>query len=87
VLTLPYTRIQGVLSHNGRWWFGSSAASGYLYYWVSGSTTAWRYPWVSSAEGLSYWEDPNNPDLIWSLREYTGQRNVFHVQQQYYSHS
>ncbi|HEY8371140.1 MAG TPA: hypothetical protein VIL00_00180 [Pseudonocardiaceae bacterium] len=81
-LSVPYVGVQGVVSHNGRWWFASSREK-QLHYWVPGSA-ARTYSWVSWCESLSYWEDPNKPDLLWSLRENAGDRSVFAVEQQYY---
>jgi hypothetical protein len=82
-LSVPYHRVQGVVSHNGRWWWGSSGEK-LLYHWVPGQASTTTHPWVSWCEGLSYWEDAANPDLLWSLRENTGDRSVFVVQQQNY---
>jgi hypothetical protein len=81
-LQLPWYKLNGVASHNGRWWFASSGAK-QLYYWTpsAGSTT---YGWVSGAESISYWEDDTNPDLLWSLMEGVGNRNVFAVTQATY---
>ncbi|MFE7188100.1 hypothetical protein [Kitasatospora sp. NPDC057541] len=39
---------------------------------------------MGGGEGLSYWEDATNPDLLWSLQETTGSRNVFAVTQATY---
>lgn len=81
-LQLPWFNLNGVASHNGRWWFNSSGAK-QLHYWTptTGPTT---YPWVSSGESLSYWEDTTNPDLLWTLQESPGARNVFAVEQASY---
>ncbi len=82
-LSVPYVHVQGVVSHNGRWWFASSSAKT-LYYWVPGSAAS-SYAWVSWCESLSYWEDPNTADLLWTLRENKGDRNVFAVHQASFS--
>ncbi|MBB4910875.1 hypothetical protein [Actinophytocola algeriensis] len=81
-LQLPWYNLNGVASHNGRWWFASSGQK-QLYYWTptAGSTT---YGWVSGAESISYWEDDTNPDLLWTLQEGVGNRNVFAVTQATY---
>lgn len=81
-LQLPWYKINGVASHNNRWWFNSSGQK-QLYYWTpaAGATT---YGWVSSGESISYWEDTTNPDLLWTLQEGAGNRNVFAVQQSAY---
>jgi hypothetical protein len=81
-LQLPWYNLNGVASHNGRWWFNSSGQKK-LYYWTSaaGSTT---YSWVSSGESISYWEDATNADLLWTLQEGSGSRNVFAVNQASY---
>ncbi|MET0133508.1 MAG: hypothetical protein ABW215_07930 [Kibdelosporangium sp.] len=78
-LQLPWYNINGLASHNNRWWFASSGQK-QLYYWTpsAGSTT---YGWVSGAESISYWEDTTNPDLLWTLQEGVGNRNVFAVLQ------
>lgn len=78
-LQLPWFKLNGVASHNGRWWFMSSGAK-QLYYWTpsAGSQT---YAWVGGGESISYWEDTTNPDLLWSLQETVGHRNVFAVEQ------
>jgi hypothetical protein len=81
-LQLPWYKLNGVASHNGRWWFNSSGDKK-LYYWTptAGSST---YTWVSGGESISYWEDSTNPDLLWSLQETQGNRNVFAVEQASY---
>ena len=78
-LQLPWYNLNGVASHNRRWWFNSSGAKK-LYYWTpaAGSST---YNWVTGGESISYWEDTTNPDLLWSLQEPIGHRNVFAVEQ------
>jgi hypothetical protein len=81
-LQLPWYNINGVASHNGRWWFNSSGQK-QLYYWAS-DTGAHTYSWVSSGESISYWEDDTNPDLLWTLQEGAGSRNVFAVEQATY---
>jgi hypothetical protein len=82
-LRLPWYNLNGVASHNGRWWFNSSGQK-QLYYWTT-TTGSVTYPWVSSGESLSYWEDTTNPDLLWTLQEGAGNRNVFAVGQVGYS--
>lgn len=81
-LRLPWYKLNGVASHNGRWWFYSSGQK-QLYYWTpaAGSTT---YSWVGAGESISYWEDATNPDLLWTLQEGAGSRNVFAVTQATY---
>jgi hypothetical protein len=81
-LQLPWYNLNGVASHNGRWWFNSSGQK-QLHHWTpsAGPTT---YSWVSGGEGISYWEDATNPDLLWTLQEGTGNRNVFAVEQAAY---
>ncbi|MFF0293017.1 hypothetical protein ACFYST_07470 [Kitasatospora sp. NPDC004614] len=81
-LMLPWYHLNGVASHNGRWWFNSSGEK-QLYYWTptAGPST---FAWVGGGESLSYWEDATNPDLLWSLQETTGGRNVFAVTQATY---
>jgi hypothetical protein len=81
-LRLDWYNLNGVASHNGRWWFASSGQK-QLYYWASGTGQA-TYSWVSGAESISYWEDDTNPDLLWSLTESQGSRNVFAVEQATY---
>jgi hypothetical protein len=81
-LQLPWYNLNGVASHNGRWWFNSSGAKR-LYYWTA-STGPHTYSWVSGGESISYWEDATNPDLLWSLQETLGHRNVFAVEQATY---
>ena len=82
-LSVPYEHVQGVVSHNGRWWFASSSAKT-LYYWTPGAS-ATAHAWVSWCESLSYWEDATKADLLWTLRENHGDRDVFSVEQQNYS--
>ncbi|HEX6501298.1 MAG TPA: hypothetical protein VF054_20035 [Micromonosporaceae bacterium] len=82
-LQLPWYHLNGVASHNGRWWFNSSGAK-QLYYWTP-SVGPHTYSWVSGGESISYWEDASNPDLLWSLRETLGHRDVFAVQQASYN--
>ncbi len=82
-LTLPWYKINGVGSHNGRWWFNSSGAK-ILYYWSPREGSAahdWNLPF---GESISYWEDPNGADLLWTLQEGKGNRNVFAVKQATY---
>ncbi|OLF12364.1 hypothetical protein BLA60_10385 [Actinophytocola xinjiangensis] len=81
-LQLPWYKLNGVGSHNGRWWYYSSGAK-QLYYWTptAGSTT---YSWVSLGESISYWEDETEPDMLWTLQEGAGNRNVFAVKQANY---
>ncbi|MFE4392970.1 MULTISPECIES: hypothetical protein [Streptomycetaceae] len=82
-LQLPWYNLNGVASHNGRWWFNSSGQKK-LYYWTptAGAST---FAWVGGGESLSYWEDATGPDLLWSLQESAGGRNVFAVTQSTYS--
>ena len=82
-LALPWYNLNGVASHNGRWWFNSSGAKK-LYYWTPGAASQ-TYAWVSGGESISYWEDADGPDLLWSLQETLGHRNVFAVEQGSYS--
>ena len=82
-LALPWYNLNGVASHNGRWWFDSSGAKK-LYYWTPGAA-AQTYGWVSGGESISYWEDATGADLLWSLQEPLGHRNVFAVKQASYS--
>jgi hypothetical protein len=86
-LKINHNGINGVVSHNGRWWFAQSAGGGNpnLFYWTPSMSTATAYPWVGSPESLSYWESSTGPDLLWNLREGTGNRNVFAVEQRDYS--
>lgn len=82
-LQLPWYKINGVASHNARWWYMSSGAR-QLYYWTpaAGSHT---YAWVGGGESISYWEVAGTePDLLWSLQETVGHRNVFAVTQATY---
>jgi hypothetical protein len=81
-LQLPWYNLNGVASHNNRWWFNSSGQKK-LYHWTpsAGATT---YSWVGSGESISYWEDTTNPDLLWTLQEGVGNRNVFAVTQSTY---
>ncbi|GAA4248175.1 hypothetical protein GCM10022255_027080 [Dactylosporangium darangshiense] len=81
-LQLPWYKLNGVASHNGRWWFNSSGSK-QLYYWTP-ADGAHTYAWVGGGESISYWEDDANPDLLWSLQETVGHRNVFAVTQATY---
>lgn len=78
-LRLPWYNLNGVASHNWRWWFLSSGAKK-LRYWTP-STGMHAYNWVAGGESISYWEDPDKPDLLWSLQEKRGHRNVFSLKQ------
>lgn len=82
-LEVPLHYLNGVGSHNGRWWFNSSRHKT-LSHW-SGSGDLSTYPWVSWGQSLSYWEDEDGPDLLWSLTEGEGFRAVFAVKQGDYS--
>ena len=81
-LQLSWYNLNGVASHNGRWWFASSGQK-QLYYWTPSAGQA-TYSWVGGAESISYWEDTTNPDLLWTLQEGVGNRNVFAVEQAAY---
>ena len=81
-LQLPWYKLNGVASHNGRWWFNSSGSK-QLYYWTP-SAGPHTYAWVSGGESISYWEDATEADLLWSLQESVGHRNVFAVKQASY---
>ncbi|WP_406637484.1 hypothetical protein [Amycolatopsis sp. WGS_07] len=81
-LQLPWYNLNGVASHNGRWWFNSSTQK-QLYYWAPNAGPA-THSWVSYGESISYWEDPTDADLLWSLQEGKGNRNVFAVKQATY---
>jgi hypothetical protein len=82
-LRLPWYKLNGVASHNGRWWVNSSGGKK-LYSWAPGVTPK-AYGWVGGGESISYWEDASKPDLLWSLQETVGHRNVFAVEQASYS--
>jgi hypothetical protein len=81
-LRLPWYNLNGVASHNSRWWFASSGAKK-LYYWAPATGSA-TFNWVGGAESISYWEDATEADLLWSLQETVGHRNVFAVGQASY---
>jgi hypothetical protein len=81
-LQLPWYNLNGVASHNGRWWFNSSGQKK-LYYWTPAAGPS-TFSWVGSGESLSYWEDDTEADLLWSLQEGAGSRNVFAVTQATY---
>lgn len=81
-LQLPWYNLNGVASHNNRWWFNSSGQKK-LYYWTPATGPA-THTWISSGESLSYWEDATNADLLWTLQEGVGNRNVFAVTQATY---
>ena len=81
-LRLPWYNLNGVASHNSRWWFASSGAKK-LYYWAPATGSA-TFNWVGGAESISYWEHDTEPDLLWSLQETVGHRNVFAVEQASY---
>ncbi|GIH15038.1 hypothetical protein [Rugosimonospora africana] len=81
-LQLPWYQLNGVASHNSRWWFDSSGAK-QLYYWTP-ATGSHTYAWVGGGESISYWEDNTSADLLWSLQETRGHRDVFAVTQATY---
>ncbi len=78
-LEVPLHYLNGVGSHNGRWWFNSSRHKTLSYWPGEGALTT--YPWVSWGQSLSYWEDADGPDLLWSLTEGEGFRAVCAVKQ------
>ncbi|HLL64943.1 MAG TPA: hypothetical protein VK453_04240 [Micromonosporaceae bacterium] len=82
-LRLSWYKINGVASRNGRWWFYSSGDKN-LYYWAP-ATGQKTFSWVGGGESISYWEDATKADLLWSLQEHPGHRNVFAVEQARYS--
>ncbi|MFC0673384.1 hypothetical protein [Brachybacterium hainanense] len=82
-LEVPLQNLNGVGSHNRRWWFNDSRRKT-LHHWT-GKGAMSSYAWVSWGQSLSYWEDPDGPDLLWSLREEVGDRTVFAVKQADYS--
>ncbi len=78
-LRLPWCGLNGVASHNGRWWFNSSSGRT-LYNWTPAGG-AYSYPWAGG-ESISSWEAAgSDPDLPWTLQEDVGHRNVFAVRQ------
>lgn len=81
-INVGWYNLNGVASHNGRWWFYSSTADR-LYYWTP-SAGGHSYPWVGGGESISYWEDDTAADLLWTLQEHPGHRNVFAVRQATY---
>lgn len=81
-LNTPFNYINGVASHNGRWWFNDSRHKKLNYWGGEGSVST--YDWVSWGESISYWEDDEKPDELWSLQEGKGNRNVFSVKQSRY---
>ncbi|QKW20400.1 hypothetical protein HUT16_16175 [Kitasatospora sp. NA04385] len=81
-LQLPWYKLNGVASHNGRWWFNSSGQKK-LYYWTPSAGPS-TFAWVGGGESISYWEDSTKADLLWSLQETPGGRNVFAVTQATY---
>lgn len=81
-LDLNWYNLNGVGSHNGRWWFYSSGADR-LYYWTP-DAGGHSYPFVGGGESISYWEDDDTADLLWTLQEHPGHRNVFAVRQASY---
>ncbi len=81
-LRLPWYGLNGVASHNRRWWFASSTYDR-LHYWTPAGG-AKTFGWVDGAESISYWEDATAADLLWSLTEKRGARNVFTVRQAIY---
>ncbi|WP_446666308.1 hypothetical protein [Flexivirga sp. B27] len=81
-LNTPFHYLNGVASHNGRWWFNDSHDQKLFYWGGSGSVSS--YKWVKWGESLSYWEDATGPDELWSLQEGKGNRNVFAVKQASY---
>lgn len=79
-LAVPIHYLNGVASHNGRWWFNSSRYKT-LSYWPGSGPLHVHEEWVSYGESLSYWENEDGPDLLWSLQEGVGHRTVFAVEQ------
>jgi hypothetical protein len=82
VLQLPWYHLNGVASHNGRWWFTSSARHTLYYFQPDAGCNG--YEWVNGGESLSYWESSGD-DLLWSLMESKDNRNVFAVRQETYT--
>ncbi|GLW29392.1 hypothetical protein [Actinoplanes regularis] len=81
-LRLPWRRLNGVAAHDHRWWFNSSGDKK-LYYWTPSRAPS-AYNWVTGGESISYWDNGTRPDLLWSLQEPMGHRNVFAVQEAAY---
>ncbi|GAA1487316.1 hypothetical protein [Brachybacterium sacelli] len=78
-LEVPLHNLNGVASFDGTWWFNQSNSTNRTLHAWSGSGEMTAHPWVNWGESLSYWQDPNGPDLLWSLREETGDQPVFAV--------
>ncbi|GAA1487315.1 hypothetical protein [Brachybacterium sacelli] len=76
---VPLHNLNGVGSYDGTWWFNSSNSTHQTLYAWSGSGEMTSHDWVNWGESLSYWKDEDGPDLLWSLREETGDRPVFAV--------
>jgi hypothetical protein len=89
-ITVPLQYMQGITSHNGNWWFvtNDSNVDGHhdssLTFWHDGDTTEITNYWLESGEGITYWPDASNPDLLLGVRELHGYRGVFTQPQEYY---
>lgn len=84
-LEVPLHYLNGVASYDGRWWFSQTNSTQKTLHSWPGSGQMASFPWVTWGESLSYWQDENGPDLLWSLREGVGDRPVFAVEQADYS--
>lgn len=76
-------QMQGALARDGRFWFASSHGSGpgHLRVWDRGTSAVRSYTWAVGPEDLSYWPDPNQADMIWTLTEFPNKRVVLAVPQ------
>lgn len=83
-LELPFYYLNGVASHNGRWWFANSHDKD-LYYWGGSGQPTKHDGWVSWPESISYYEVEDGPDLLFTLQEGVGNRTVFAVAQADYT--
>jgi hypothetical protein len=85
---VPWTKVQGAITHGTKMWFNSSDGSPYgtLRFWDSDAGQSVRsYASAIGAESLSYWGwgdgSGGNPDRIYTLSEHATQRAVIAVRQ------
>ena len=78
-LEVPLHHLNGVASSGGTWWFNQSNSTQRTLHAWSGTGEMASHPWVNWGESISYWPEEDGPDLLWSLREETGDRPVFAV--------
>ena len=80
-----FDRIQGVTTRNNKMWFHSTGGENpRLRFWDHGTKRFQNRAGAYGAQALSYWADPNGPDMLYTLSEHPSKRAVLAVEQSYF---